>query len=128
METTQSKVHTSKEVIEQISANQLDAVIAGGEFTIIDVRSPQGIESQGSIPAAVNIPLEEVKKQIDERKSTADSLLNGDGPFLFCCTGGVMSYMAAIHAQENGMPGVHNLEGGHSAWKKLKEEQAQASA
>lgn len=123
MKVEKSKVHQSKEVIEQITADQLDAVISGGEFTIIDVRSPQGIENQGEIPGAINIPLEDVKKQIDERFSNPDSVLNSGGPFLFCCTGGVMSYMAAIHAQENGMKNVHNLEGGHAAWKKLKEGQ-----
>jgi len=120
MSNTVSKVHYSKEVIEQIKVDQLDGILEEGNFTIIDVRSPQGIESQGSIPKAVNIPLDEVKSRIDKRNENPDSVLNGKGPFLFCCTGGVMSYMAAIHAQESGMQGVYNLEGGHSAWKNLK--------
>ena len=119
MEQLKSKVHTSKEVIEQVRPEELNGILAGGEFTVIDVRSPQGVASQGSIPGALNIPLEEVKMQIDERSETADSIFNGEGPFLFCCTGGVMSYMAAIHAQENGVKRVYNLEGGHAAWKNL---------
>ncbi len=123
MTSIKSKVHTSSEVIEQISADKLDSIIANGEFTIIDVRSPEGIKSQGSIPGAINIPLEEVKRQIDERQSTPDFVLNGEGPFLFCCTGGVMSYMAAIHAQENGVKRVHNLDGGHSVKEAQKEAQ-----
>ncbi|UZR96704.1 rhodanese-like domain-containing protein [Chondrinema litorale] len=123
MEDKKSKVHYSNEIIEQITSAQLDEVIAKGEFTIIDVRPPQGIESQGEIPTAINIPLDEVKKQIDQRKQKPESILNGEGPFLFACTGGVMSYMAAIHAQENGVKRVYNLEGGHSAWKKLKKSQ-----
>lgn len=124
METVKSKVHYSKEVISQVASSELEGLIAGGKFTIIDVRSPQGIESQGSIPTAINIPLEEVKLKIDERKQDKASMFNGQGPFLFCCTGGVMSYMAAIHAQENGVKNVYNLDGGHSAWKKLKESEA----
>ncbi len=123
MSNTTSKVHYSKEVIEQVTAEQLDSIIAEGNFTIIDVRSPQGIESQGSIPGAINIPLEEVKSQIDNRASNPNTVLNGEGPFLFSCTGGVMSYMAAIHAQENGIPNVYNLEGGHSGWKNLKKKE-----
>ncbi|UCD61060.1 MAG: rhodanese-like domain-containing protein [Flavobacteriaceae bacterium] len=123
MEKVNLKFHASKEVVEQVTTDKLDEILAKGLFTIIDVRSPQGILSQGSIPGAINIPLEEVKKQIDERNATSESLLNGSGPFLFCCTGGVMSYMAAIHAQENGLPGVHNLESGHSAWIKWKKAQ-----
>lgn len=123
METAKSKVHYSKEVITQVASSELDGLIAEGKYTIVDVRSSQGVESQGSIPTAINIPLEEVKLKIDQRGSDKDSMFNGEGPFLFCCTGGVMSYMAAIHAQENGVKNVYNLDGGHSGWKKLKEEQ-----
>lgn len=126
MKTTKSKVHFSNETIEQVTTDQLDTILADGKFAVIDVRSPQGIESQGSIPGAINIPLEEVKQQIDERNEHPDFVLNGKGPFLFCCTGGVMSYMAAIHAQENGVKQVYNLEGGHAAWKKFKEAQQAA--
>lgn len=126
MKTEKSKIHSSKEVIKQITANELDTIIVEGNHTIIDVRPPQGIESQGAIPTAVNIPLDDVKNQIDNRSNDPDSILNGEGPFLFCCTGGVMSYMAAIHAQESGMKEIYNLEGGHSAWKMLKESQVTA--
>ena len=67
MSNTVSKVHFSKEVIEQVKVDKLDGILAEDNFTIIDARSPQGIESQGSIPGAINIPLEEVKTQIDNR-------------------------------------------------------------
>ena len=123
METKKSKVNFSNQVIEQINAEQLDQILENGNFTIIDVRSPQGIESQGSIPGAINIPLDDVKQQIDMRTIKPESILNGEGPFLFVCTGGVMSYIAAIHAQENGMKQIFNLEGGHSAWLKIKKEE-----
>ncbi len=116
---TRKIVATPNQVIEQISVDQLDTIIDQGRFTIIDVRTPEGIESQGAIPGAINIPLEEAKRQIEERRTTPESIFNTKGPFLFCCTGGVMSYMAAIHAQEHGVNPVYNLEGGHAAWKKL---------
>lgn len=125
MENNKSKIHSSKEVIEQISVLELDRIIEEGKYTLIDVRTPEGIQNQGSIPGAINIPLESVKQQINERESVPSSILNSDCPFLFCCTGGVMSYMAAIHAQESGIKNVYNLEGGHAAWKKLKENQSQ---
>ncbi|WP_242117072.1 rhodanese-like domain-containing protein [Aestuariivivens sediminicola] len=113
----------SKELIEQVPARQLNAIIASEKFTIIDVRSPQGIESQGSIPTAINKPMDNLKQDIETRHTNPDSIFNTEGPFLFCCTGGVMSYMAAIHAQEHGVKNVHNLEGGHAAWLKLPEDQ-----
>ncbi|MEJ2003477.1 MAG: rhodanese-like domain-containing protein [Cyclobacteriaceae bacterium] len=124
---TKSRSNTSKEVIEQVNPADLEKIIAAGKTVIIDVRTAKGIESQGSIPGAINIPLEELKVQIDNRSKNPKSILNGSGPFLFCCTGGVMSYMAAIHAQENGIENVLNLEGGHNAWMNLKSGESQAA-
>lgn len=107
---------SSNVAIEQISVDKLDGIIAEGRFTIIDVRDPKGIYSQGSIPGAINIPIE----AIDQALVINDAVFGGGGPFVFCCTGGVMSYMAAIKAQESGLKDVYNLEGGHSAWMKHK--------
>jgi len=116
-------VKTSKELIEQISVDKLDAILSDKNYTIVDVRGPKGIEIQGSIPGAINIPFDSVGTAIDEHHEHYNSIFNSDGPFLFCCTGGVMSYMAAIKSQEIGIKNVLNLEGGHSAWLKLKEAQ-----
>ncbi|MFI0429988.1 rhodanese-like domain-containing protein [Mariniflexile sp. HMF6888] len=110
----QEKKH--REVIEQITVDCLDAIISENSYTIIDVRNPKGIEDQGSIPGAINIPFD----TIDKHYESYNTIFNNEGPFLFCCTGGVMSYMAALKAQEKGIKNVFNLEGGHSAWKKLK--------
>ena len=113
-------IKTSKEIIRQIPASRLDGILAENNFTIIDVRDPKGIEKQGSIPRAINIPFDTVERAIDVNHENYNSIFNGEGPFLFCCTGGVMSYMAGIKAQESGIKNVCNLDGGHSAWLKLK--------
>lgn len=116
-------VKTSKELIEQISVDKLDAILSNNNYTIVDVRSPKGIETQGSIPGSINIPFESVDSAIDINNENYNAVFSSNGPFLFCCTGGVMSYMVAIKLQEKGMNNVCNLEGGHSAWLKLKEKQ-----
>ncbi|WP_242202058.1 rhodanese-like domain-containing protein [Aestuariivivens insulae] len=118
-----SNVTTSKKAIPQVTSNQLDAIIAEEHFSIIDVRNPKGIESQGSIPKAHNIPFETIEHAVDKEHEDYNPIFDGDGPFLFCCTGGVMSYMAALKAQEKGVENVHNLEGGHAAWLKFKNTQ-----
>ena len=120
MDFYQSKMQKSIGAITQITADQLDDIIIEKRFKVIDVRTPDGIHQQGGIPGAINIPLEEVKIELDHKNSIPESVFNKEGPFLFCCTGGVMSYIAALHAQQNGVSKVYNLEGGHSAWKKLK--------
>ena len=116
-------VNTSNGNIEQINVNKLQVIIYENNHKIIDVRGPKDIKTQGSIPGAINIPFDSVGTAIDEHHEHYNSIFNGDGPFLFCCTGGVMSYMAAIKSQEIGIKNVLNLEGGHSAWLKLKEAQ-----
>ena len=70
---------------------------------------------------AINVPHDIIDQALQVCNDNRSSVFNGNGPFLFCCTGGVMSYMAAIKARENGIKHVYNLEGGHSAWMKIKE-------
>jgi len=118
MENLKAKV--SKELIHQVSVSKLDSIISENNHKIIDVRDPKSIEKQGSIPGAINIPFDSVERAINKQHSDYNSVFEGEGPFLFCCTGGVMSYMAAIKAQESGIKNVCNLDGGHSGWLKLK--------
>ncbi len=120
------KEKSKKELIEQITVDRLDAILANRSFTIIDVRDAAAIENQGSIPGAVNIPYEQIESSLEERLTREDSAFNSGKPLLFCCTGGVMSYMAALKAQEKGLKEIFNLEGGHAAWMKLKESQKAA--
>jgi len=122
MENLKAKV--SKELIRQVPVNKLDSIISENNHKIIDVRDPKSIEKQGSIPGAINIPFDAVERAINKHHSDYNAIFEGQGPYLFCCTGGVMSYMAAIKAQENGIKNVCNLDGGHSGWLKLKATQA----
>jgi rhodanese-related sulfurtransferase len=118
MNTLKPKI--SKEVIRQIPANKLDTIIADNNYNIIDVRDQKGIEKQGSIPGAINIPFDTVERAINPNHQDYNPIFNGNGPYLFCCTGGVMSYMAGLKAQESGIKNVCNLDGGHSGWLKSK--------
>lgn len=120
--------HVPQAPVEQITADQLDALIAGKLFTIIDVRSPEAIESQGEIPTAINIPLDTMDQVLEEDSNDKHEVFYSDRPLLFCCTGGVMSYVAALKASNKGIGQLHNLEGGHSAWKKLREAKATSEA
>jgi rhodanese-related sulfurtransferase len=108
---------TANDLIEQVTADKLDAIISQNRFNIIDVRSPKAIQNQGNIPGAINLPFETVEEGLTTLiKNGSHSNFKPGNPFLFCCTGGVMSYMAAIKAQKNGLDNLYNLEGGHAAW------------
>jgi len=118
----------SPAAVEQISVDKLDAIIAEKRFILIDVRDPKAIENQGAIPGAINIPLDSVDQVIQDSSNNMHHVFTGNRPLLFCCTGGVMSYAAALKAGSNGISQLYNLEGGHSAWMKLKEAQATSEA
>ena len=118
------KQTTAKNLIEQITVDQLDDIFTNKKFTLIDVRSPEAIISQGSLPGAYNLPFDLVDEKTKNWKDDLNSIFHSEKPLLFCCTGGVMSYAAAIKARENGVNNVYNLEGGHSAWASLKKKQA----
>lgn len=115
METTKKK-----EIIQQIPAKRLDHIIIENNYNIIDVRDQKSIEKQGSITGAIHIPFDSVERAIDRYHENYNPIFNSNRPYLFCCTGGVISYMAAIKAQEKGIKNVCNLEGGHATWLKFK--------
>ena len=115
-----TKTKLSPDIVKQINVDQLDGIIYEEYYNIIDVRGIKGIEDQGCIPKAINIPFDLIDEAIDESHDDYNPIFSSNKPFLFCCTGGVMSYMAAIKAQKKGFKNICNLEGGHSAWLKLK--------
>ena len=114
----------SPAAVAQISVDKLDAILAEKRFILIDVRDLKAIENQGAIPGAINIPLDLVDQAIEESSNDMHHVFASNRPLLFCCTGGVMSYAAALKAGSKGICQLHNLEGGHSAWMKLKELEA----
>ncbi len=115
------KTEEPQVIIPQLTVDKLDSIISDRSFQIIDVRDAKGIKTQGRIPGAINIPLEQVEAEIVQRHQNPDSIFNRDVSYLFCCTGGVMSYMGAICAVKHGLENVFNLEGGHAGWMKWKE-------
>ena len=114
----------SRDLVQQISVDKLDAIIHDKSFTIIDVRGPKGIESQGEIPGAINVPFDTIDSAMNKHHEDFNSVFNNQGPFLICCTGGVMSYMAAIKLKKSGYKNCCNLDGGHSAWLKFNEKKS----
>ena len=91
-----------------ISAAQLEAMMADGlPLVILDVRSPAEYDG-GHIAGSINIPLSELEVRLNE--------LQIDTRTACVCTTGVRSAQAAHLLLDHGFFSVYNLEGGLRTW------------
>ncbi len=79
----------------------------GDEF-LLDVRTPDEF-SLGSLPGAVNIPLDEIRDRIDE--------IPKDKPVYVFCAVGLRGYLAYRILSQHGYDKVRNLSGGLKTYK-----------
>lgn len=77
---------------------------------VLDVRTA-GEFSRGSLPGAVNIPIEELRKRLDE--------LPRNQPILAYCQVGMRGYLASRLLLQKGFE-VTNLSGGYSTWQQVQ--------
>lgn len=75
---------------------------------LLDVRTPDEF-SLGSLPGAVNIPLDEIRDRIDE--------IPRDKPIYVFCAIGLRGYLAYRILVQRGYDKVHNLSGGLKIYK-----------
>ena len=82
------------------------SVAPNGSGSILDVRS-RSEYAEGHIPNAINIPLGELPRRLNEIP---------EGPLVVHCQGGSRSAIAASILQQSGRDDVSNLPGGFSEW------------
>lgn len=80
-----------------------------GEFQFIDVREANEY-AEAHIPGAINIPLSEFQRRMDE--------ISDDAPLLLVCGAGVRSAQAAMFMANMGYDEIYNLEEGTAGWIK----------
>jgi rhodanese-related sulfurtransferase len=77
---------------------------------LVDVRTPGEFQS-GHVPGAINIPLQELHRRVDELRPYRDTEL-----VLYCETG-VRADHAGRMLQQQGFTELRSLEGHMSAWR-----------
>ena len=83
-----------------ISMTTIEA-INNANVTLIDVREPYELETEGFVPNAINIPLGDVPTRVEEIKAMAK-------PVVVFCRSGNRSGSAAQFLQANGLDEVFN--------------------
>jgi rhodanese-related sulfurtransferase len=94
-------------VERDVSPHAAEALVAEGA-TLVDVREPVELETEGRFPGAVHIPLGELSQRAGE--------LEGRRLVLACRTGS-RSAMAAEALRAAGWE-AYNLDGGIQAWER----------
>ncbi|OZF39851.1 MBL fold metallo-hydrolase [Rhodococcus sp. 14-2483-1-1] len=95
------------EAAPRTTVEQLDAMRAAGEVTLIDIRNP-GERDLGTIPGAIPIPLAQLRTRLDQVPTGKSVVVH--------CAGGWRSSVAASLLRAQGFEGVSDLLGGYDAW------------
>jgi NADPH-dependent 2,4-dienoyl-CoA reductase/sulfur reductase-like enzyme/peroxiredoxin family protein/rhodanese-related sulfurtransferase/TusA-related sulfurtransferase len=85
---------------------------------LLDVRT-QDEFAAGTIPGAVNIPLDDLRGRLDE--------LPADSPVIIFCRVGVRGYIAARILMAHGRTDCANLSGGYETWRLATSQQLHAA-
>lgn len=78
---------------------------------LLDVRTKEEFEN-GSIPGAVNIPLDSLREEWKR--------LNKNQPIYLFCQIGLRGYLASRILTQNGFTQVQNLSGGYQLWREIQ--------
>lgn len=95
------------EAATRTTVEQLDALLAADEVTLIDIRNP-GERELGTIPGAIAIPLAQLRTRLDDVPTGR--------PIVVHCAGGWRSSVAASLLRAQGVDNVSDLLGGYNAW------------
>ncbi len=98
-----------KDDLEPVPAEELIERARKGLVTVVDVRPPEEYDA-GHLPGAVNIPLSELERRLDELPQAQDVVAYCRGPYC------VLAYEAVAQLRERGYT-ARRLENGFPEWK-----------
>ena len=97
----------------QVSAVQLPQLINQENAVVVDV-CPAEEFRKGHIPAAINIPVDQIKEQLGQ----LEKFRKKDRPIVLSCRSGQRASRAATVLRKNEFERVYTLSGGLAAWEK----------
>lgn len=91
----------------RLTPSQLEVAVGHGDVQLIDIRNAGETES-GMMPGAVNIPLAQLSRRIEE--------LDPEKPTVLYCAGGWRSSVGASVLRHHGFADVSDVLGGYAGW------------
>lgn len=103
--------------IETLNVEQAQALHAGGQAELIDIRDVRELERDGVVPGAVSAPRGMLEFWVDPASPYHRPVFAQDKRFILFCAMGWRSALATLALQQMGLERVAHIEGGFKAWK-----------
>lgn len=110
-------VARAKDEVRNMSVAEVAAALEAGTATLVDLREPEEVRREGTIPHAVPAPRGMLEFWADPASPYhREEFVPSAGLILYCASGG-RSALAAQTLQTLGYTDVAHLDGGLAAWK-----------
>jgi len=90
---------------------------------LIDVREPMAVQTYGSIPTSINIPMNDVDKELsltpDLFKQKYGKIISKDKKIIFYCRSGARSEACTKTAVDKGYVNATNYKGSALEWSDI---------
>lgn len=115
--TAAEMVQEAKSRVENLSVEEVEAELAGGDALLIDLREADELAATGRIPGSVHLPRGMLEFRADPTSSYHQEGLDPSRRVILHCATGGRSALAAAALQDMGYSNVAHLDGGITAWK-----------
>ena len=105
-------------VVPAISAEEAMSLVNSPDHVFVDLRDGAEQTKTGMIPGAIASSRGMMEFHIDPQSPVHKADFNQDKTYVFYCSSGRRSALAALVAMDMGLTPVVNLSGGVGAWKK----------
>lgn len=110
-------VKAAKQQIENLSPQQVQQELEGGQATLIDIRESEELQQNGTIPGSVHAPRGMLEFYADPSLPYHKPEFDRNKRMILHCASGGRSALAAATLQQMGYTNVAHLDGGIKAWK-----------
>jgi rhodanese-related sulfurtransferase len=110
-------VDEAKARVASLSLDEAKQRLGKEGVVFVDLRDVRELEREGVIPGAFHCPRGMLEFWLDPESPYHKTIFATGKEFVFFCNGAWRSALAADTAQQMGLEGVSELEGGFTAWK-----------
>ena len=109
-------VDDAKSRIENLSVDEVEAAMAEGDATVVDIRDIRELLQLGKVPGAVHAPRGMLEFWVDPESEYYREVFSPEKRYILYCAGGGRSALAADTMRDMGYDNVGHMEAGFGGW------------